>query len=48
MKILFVLCLAFPLWAQAPEAEVRRVLDAQTEAWNRGDLVAFMQGYWRS
>ena len=48
MKILLVLCLALPLWAQAPEAEVRRVLDAQTEAWNRGDLVAFMQGYWRS
>jgi beta-aspartyl-peptidase (threonine type) len=24
------------------------VLDAQVEAWNRGDLEAFMTGYWRS
>lgn len=28
--------------------EVRAVLDAQAEAWNRGDLEAFMQGYWKS
>jgi beta-aspartyl-peptidase (threonine type) len=31
----------------APSA-VRGVLDAQVEAWNRGDLEAFMAGYWRS
>jgi beta-aspartyl-peptidase (threonine type) len=24
------------------------VLDAQVEAWNRGDLEGFMAGYWRS
>jgi uncharacterized protein (TIGR02246 family) len=29
-------------------AEVRAVLDAQVAAWNRGDLEAFMAGYWRS
>lgn len=29
-------------------AAVRAVLDAQVEAWNRGDLEAFMSGYWRS
>ena len=29
-------------------AAVRSVLDAQVEAWNRGDLEAFMAGYWRS
>jgi len=28
--------------------EVRAVLDRQVEAWNRGDLDAFMQGYWKS
>jgi uncharacterized protein (TIGR02246 family) len=32
--------------AAAPaEAAIRSVLDAQVEAWNRGDVVAFMQGY---
>lgn len=29
-------------------AAARAVLDAQVEAWNRGDLEAFMAGYWRS
>jgi beta-aspartyl-peptidase (threonine type) len=30
------------------EAAVRAVLDAQVEAWNRGDLEGFMATYWRS
>jgi beta-aspartyl-peptidase (threonine type) len=30
------------------KAAVRAVLDAQVEAWNRGDLEGFMVGYWRS
>lgn len=29
-------------------AAVRAVLDAQRDGWNRGDLVAYMQGYARS
>jgi ketosteroid isomerase-like protein len=29
-------------------AAVRRLLDAQVVAWNRGDLEGFMKGYWRS
>lgn len=29
-------------------AAVRSVLDAQVAAWNRGDIDAFMEGYWRS
>jgi beta-aspartyl-peptidase (threonine type) len=29
-------------------AEIRAVLDRQVEAWNRRDLEAFMEGYWRS
>jgi len=32
---------------QDPRA-VRQLLDAQVAAWNRGDLEAFMRGYWRS
>jgi len=32
--------------ADAPdEAAIRGVLDAQVAAWNRGDVVTFMQGY---
>ena len=29
-------------------AQIRAVLDAQVAAWNRGDVDAFMQGYWKS
>jgi uncharacterized protein (TIGR02246 family) len=31
-----------------PAAEVRAVWTAQVDAWNRGDLDAFMAGYWKS
>jgi uncharacterized protein (TIGR02246 family) len=35
--------------AEGPGATAARsVLDAQVEAWNRGDLEGFMAGYWRS
>jgi beta-aspartyl-peptidase (threonine type) len=35
--------------AQGPGATAARsVLDAQVEAWNRGDLEGFMATYWRS
>ena len=30
----------------AEEAAVRKVLDDQVAAWNKGDLDAFMAGYW--
>ena len=29
-------------------AAIARVLDDQVEAWNRGDLEGFMEGYWES
>jgi uncharacterized protein (TIGR02246 family) len=32
----------------ADESAIRQVLDRQTEAWNRGDLEGYMQGYWKS
>ena len=31
-----------------PEKEIRKVTDDQAVAWNRGDLEAFMEGYWKS
>jgi beta-aspartyl-peptidase (threonine type) len=41
-----------PHWKQARLAAERQaieaVLAAQVEAWNRGDLEAFMHGYWNS
>ena len=33
---------------ESPKDAIRAVLDAQVKAWNRGDLPAFMQGYWQS
>ncbi len=30
------------------EAEIRKVLTLQQEAWNRGDLEGYMSGYWKS
>ena len=39
---------ATPAASADDTAEVRAVLDAQVAAWNRGDLEAFMTGYWRS
>ena len=41
------LSLAFSLGAQSADVEgaVRAVLEAQQEAWNRGDVEGFMSGY---
>ena len=33
---------------EAAEPAIRRVLDDQVKAWNRGDLEGFMRGYWKS
>ena len=30
------------------EAAIRSLLQKQTEAWNRGDIEGFMEGYWKS
>ena len=32
----------------ADEAAIRKVIDDQTAAWNRGDIDGFMAGYWKS
>jgi ketosteroid isomerase-like protein len=31
-----------------PSNEIRAVLTAQQQAWNRGDIPAFLEGYWNS
>lgn len=33
---------------EGERAAIIRVLDAQQTAWNRGDVDAFLEGYWRS
>jgi len=33
---------------QNPRDELQKMLDDQTAAWNRGDLVGFMRAYWNS
>lgn len=39
-------------WAQQPDEADRKailaIMDNQTQAWNTGNLDAFMEGYWRS
>ncbi len=30
------------------QTEIRRVMEAQTAAWNQGDIEGFMRGYWNS
>jgi ketosteroid isomerase-like protein len=48
MNRIVCLLLAIPLFAAAPEQQIRQVLDDQTAAWNRGDIPAFMDGYDKS
>jgi len=43
-----VLLLSSIAIAQNPDPGLRKILDDQTAAWNRGDLTGFMQGYWHS
>ena len=50
-QFLFILasCLSLSLSAQSKdETEVRNVLAKQSAAWNRGDIDAFMVGYWEN
>jgi beta-aspartyl-peptidase (threonine type) len=46
----FIACplLAAPLPKETPEDAIRKVLDDQAKAWNRGDIEGFMAGYWKS
>jgi ketosteroid isomerase-like protein len=51
--ILLTLLFSFVALAQSSreekaKAEIRKVLDEQASAWNRGSIEGFMQGYWNS
>jgi hypothetical protein len=45
--ILFFL-MAISFHAESQETEIRALLQKQTEAWNRGDIEDFMEGYWKN
>lgn len=51
-SILIMVLFANSFFAQAPESKdfqaVRQVLATQQDAWNRGDIDAFMEYYWKS
>ncbi|MBD3749934.1 MAG: nuclear transport factor 2 family protein [Sphingobacteriales bacterium] len=46
--ILFTAFLFISFTTFSQEKEIRNVLETQRKAWNRGDIPAFMQGYWKS
>lgn len=50
-KILLLPALLFSLVVLAQSSDelgIRRVLDDQLKAWNKGDVESFMQGYWKN
>src|SRR5262249_39880355 len=47
LALLMCLCLV-PASRADDAADIRKVLDEQVVAWNKGDLVGFMKGYWNS
>lgn len=48
--IIYVFLLfTIPVFSQTKdEMEIRKILNTQTEAWNRGDIETFMVGYWEN
>lgn len=49
LLIAIAMLLAVTTSAQKTDiAAIRKVMDDQAAAWNRGDLEAFMYGYWKS
>lgn len=48
-KVVFslLLCISLHAWSQSrDETAIRKILDTQTQAWNKGNIDAFMKGYW--
>ncbi|MCM2316426.1 MAG: DUF4440 domain-containing protein [Thermoanaerobaculia bacterium] len=46
--LLLALAVTLPALAETPERAITSLITAQAEAWNRGDLEGFMDGYLRS
>ncbi len=43
-----LMLMAYGTALSQPEAEIESVLVRQADAWNRGDISGYMQGYWQS
>jgi uncharacterized protein (TIGR02246 family) len=48
MNRFLCILVVLPLFAASPEEQIRKVLDDQVAAWNRGDISGFMDGYDKS
>jgi ketosteroid isomerase-like protein len=46
LPVLFFSMVAFS--QSSDEPTIRKVLDNQIKAWNKGDIEGFMQGYWKN
>src|ERR1041385_3524060 len=46
--LLTIVSVGFVAAQSNDEAVIRKILDEQTAAWNRGDIDGFMSGYWKS
>lgn len=42
------MCMYLPAQAWKGEAAIRRVMAQQEQDWNKGDIRAFMRGYWNN
>ena len=47
LLFLLIICTGITLHAQDKQAIIK-VMEVQRQAWNRGDIEGFMQGYWKS
>jgi beta-aspartyl-peptidase (threonine type) len=48
MPVIFLACLTLSTQAQTPSADISALLHAQADAWNKGDIDGYMEGYWKS
>ena len=47
--LIFIILFSLNSFAQnKDEQAIRKVLQSQTEEWNKGNIVSFMSGYWQS
>ncbi len=48
IALLLLLTIELNVSAQNPDQQIRSTLNEQTKAWNKGDLINFMKGYWNN
>lgn len=48
LYLIFCLCQGLLGQSAATKSQIKQIFEVQTEAWNKGDIQAFMQTYWKS